>query len=124
MSHRIVLGALSSLEHALGTSPLVVVSTTRQFLERSMGRREGGSGTAGMACSELSEMDGGEGRQLFWSRHLLYSHLILICLCRMYYTVSITVEFLLFRLLSLDQHLELAAPLDELDLRLDSSMFL
>ena len=43
----------------------------------------------------------------------------------MYYTVSITVEFLLFRLLSLlDQHLELAAPLDELDLGLDSSMFL
>ena len=58
MSHRIVLGALSSLEHALGTSPLVVVSTTRQFLERSMGRREGGSGTAGMACSELSEWTG------------------------------------------------------------------
>ena len=76
-----------------------------------------------IACSEGSEMDGREGRQ-FWSRLLLYSHLILIRLCRMYYTVSITVEFLLFRLLSLDQHLELAPPLDELDLRLDSNMFL
>ena len=95
---------LSCIEHALGTSLLVVVSTTDSSWVR--GGREGVGRRARHARTFGREMENGRARRD--GHHVSsgaatppppYSHLILIRLCRMYYSVSITVEFLLFEAL-------------------------
>ena len=86
MSHHIVLGTLSSLEHALGTTWSLFRRLDDEYLTvfGEVDGSEEGSGTAGMACSEI--WGGWEGNGRAGGTSLLEppppnSHLILIRLC-------------------------------------------